>query len=70
MLNNSAMKAYHEYLELHSYFARSGEGRLGGAEFEALWREFKALAGRHPNLDAEERERLAELKAQLYQDRP
>ncbi len=64
------MKAYHEYLELHAYFSRPGVGRLGLAEFEVLWQEFKALASRHPQLEGTDRERLGELKALLHQDKP
>lgn len=64
------MKAYHEYLELYSYFARSGEARLGSAEFEVARREWKELAAKHPALDGDERARLAELKAALYEDKP
>lgn len=63
-------KAYHEYLELHGYFARSGEARLSREEFDALDEEFRALAARHKELSSEERARLGELKAALHRDRP
>ena len=63
------MKAYHEYLELHTYFAR-GERKLSSEEFSRVAAEFDALAAKHPKLDAGDRERLAELKQLLYRDRP
>ena len=66
---NYRVKRYHEYLELHGYFAR-GEPRLSSAEFAAADEEFRQLAARHPRLAAEERQRLAELKALLYRDKP
>ncbi|HEX2569920.1 MAG TPA: hypothetical protein VH877_10225 [Polyangia bacterium] len=64
------MKAYHEYLELHSYFARGGEPRLGRADFEVADREFRELASRFGQLAAEERARLGHLKALLFRDKP
>ena len=63
------MKAYHEYLELHSYFAR-GEPRLARADFDSADRAWRDLAARHATLDATERARLAVLKAMLYRDKP
>ncbi len=63
------MKAYHEYLELHSYFAR-GEEKLSSEAFAAADREFKELAALHPKLDGEQQIRLVELKALLYRERP
>lgn len=64
------MKAYLEYLELHSYFAQPGEPRLGRVEFTALDTEFRELAARHPRLEAGERARLSTLKAVLFRDKP
>jgi hypothetical protein len=64
------MKAYHEYLELHGYFARPGEPKLAQPEFAKLAEEFRALAARHPKLEAAERARLGQLKALLHRDRP
>jgi hypothetical protein len=64
------MKAYHEYLELHGYFALPGEPRLSRAAFDEADREYRALAARHPALDAGERARLRELKAALFRDKP
>src|SRR5690349_16154434 len=64
------MKAYHEYLELYLYFARSGEQRLSADDFAILDEEFKRLAAKHPTLDEEERRRLAALKAVLFRDKP
>jgi hypothetical protein len=63
-------KGYHEYLELFAYFARSGERRLAKDEFEAADKEFKALAADLKGLDSAGRERLSELKALLFRDRP
>lgn len=64
------MKAYHEYLELHSYFARGDEPRLGRADFEVADREFRELASRFGQLAQEERVRLGYLKALLFRDKP
>ncbi len=64
------MKGYHEYLELHSYFAQQGEPKLSRADFYALQAEYVVLAGKHPALTGEERARLAELKAALFRDKP
>jgi hypothetical protein len=64
------MKAYHEYLELHGYFAQPGEPRLLRAAFDEADREYHALAARHQRRDAGERARLGELKAMLFRDKP
>jgi hypothetical protein len=64
------VKGYHEYLELHSYFAQPGQPKLTRAEFDQLAAEYVALAAKHPKLTAEERARLNELKAALYRDKP
>jgi len=64
------MDRYHEYLELHSYFARGGEARLSSSEFAVADAEFRALASRHPKLEAGERARLGELKQLLHRDKP
>ncbi len=64
------VKGYLEYLELHSYFAQSGQPKLARPEFDALHAEFVALATKHPALTAEERRRLGELKAVLFRDKP
>ena len=64
------MKGYHEYLELHSYFARQGEPKLSRADFDALHAEYVALATKHPALTSDERARLSELKAALFRDKP
>ena len=64
------MKGYHEYLELHSYFARPGEPRLSRADFDALHAEYVALAAKHPQLTSDERARLGDLKAALFRDKP
>ena len=63
------MKGYHEYLELHSYFAQ-GEPKLSRAEFDAADSEWRGLAARHTLLDGAERARLAQLKGLLYRDKP
>ena len=64
------MKGYHEYLELHAYFARAGEQRLSRSEFEAADEEFKALAADLAGLDGAKRARLGELKAILFREKP
>lgn len=64
------MKAYHEYLELHSYFAQGEEPRLGRADFEAADGEFRELVSRLGQLAKEERTRLGVLKALLFRDKP
>lgn len=64
------MKGYHEYLELHAYFARPGEPKLSSAEYESLHAEYLRLAARHPALGGEERGRLGELKQVLFRDKP
>ena len=64
------MKGYLEYLELHSYFAQAGQPKLSRAEFDLLAAEYVVLAGKHPALTADERGRLAELKAALFRDKP
>ncbi len=64
------MKGYLEYLELHSYFARTGEGKLSQLDFQAADAEWRALAERVAELTKAERSRLEELKAVLYRDRP
>jgi hypothetical protein len=64
------VKGYHEYLELHSYFAQPGQSKLTRAEFDLLVAEYVALAAKHPGLSGEERGRLNELKAALFRDKP
>jgi hypothetical protein len=64
------VKGYLEYLELHSYFAQSGQPKLTRAEFDLLVVEFVALVVKHPGLTGAERGRLAELKAALFRDKP
>jgi hypothetical protein len=64
------MKGYHEYLELHGYFARPGQPKLSREDYDAADREFVGLAARHPSLSAEDRARLGELKALLFRDKP
>ena len=64
------MKAYHEYLELHSYFAHHAIPRLGRVEFETADQEFRELARRFQRLEPAEHTRLRELKALLFRDRP
>ena len=64
------MKGYLEYLELHSYFAQSGQPKLTRSEFDLLVAEYVALVARHPALTGSERGRLAELKAALFRDKP
>jgi hypothetical protein len=64
------MKGYHEYLELYGYFARAGEPKLSEDEYvraDAVW---KALAAKYPDLDATERQDLADYKALLHRDKP
>ena len=63
-------KGFHEYLELCGYFTAQGSPRLTRAEYEALDKEFIALAARVKTLDRDERARLNELKAALLRDRP
>jgi hypothetical protein len=64
------VKGYHEYLELHSYFAIPGAPKLSRAEYDTLHAEYLTLATKHPKLDSDERARLGELKAALYRDKP
>jgi hypothetical protein len=64
------VKRYHEYLELHAYFARQGQPKLSRAEYDALHAEYVVLAGKHPALTPDERSRLTELKLALFQDKP
>ena len=64
------MKGYHEYLELHAYFARPGQPKLTRAEYDTLHAEYVVLVGRHPALTGDERGRLIELKAALFRDKP
>ena len=64
------MKGYLEYLELHSYFARTGQPKLTRAEYDVLHAEYVQLAGKHPALTGDERGRLNELKAELFRDKP
>jgi hypothetical protein len=65
-----SMKGYHEYLELHSYFARNGEQRLTSVEFESADLELRELAARRIELADAERGRLGELMALLHRDKP
>jgi hypothetical protein len=64
------VKGYLEYLELHAYFAHPGQPKLTRPEYDALHAEYVALAGKHPALTGAERERLSELKAALFRDKP
>ncbi len=64
------MRAYHEYLELFSYFAQPGEKRLSAVEFQSADEEWKELAARHKSLAGEERARFVELKALLHREKP
>lgn len=64
------MKGYHEYLELHGYFARPGQPRLSRDEYDALHAEYVVLAARHASLSGDERGRLSELKLILFRDKP
>jgi hypothetical protein len=64
------MRAYHEYLELFSYFALPGEKRLTSVEFQSADEEWKELAARHKSLDEKEKGRFAELKALLHREKP
>jgi hypothetical protein len=64
------VKGYHEYLELHSYFARSGQPKLSRADYDALHAEYVVLAAKHPALSSDERSRLQEIKAALFRDKP
>jgi hypothetical protein len=64
------VKGYHEYLELHSYFARPGDPKLSRADYDALDAEYRQLAAKHPALDGAERARLTEVKTLLFRDKP
>lgn len=64
------MKGYHEYLELHGYFARAGQPKLSRADYDRADAEFAELARRVRSLASDERARLDELKAILFRDRP
>jgi hypothetical protein len=64
------VKGYHEYLELHAYFARPGQPKLSRTEYDSLHAEYVVLAGKHPGLTPDERARLAEIKAALFRDKP
>jgi hypothetical protein len=64
------VKGYLEYLELHSYFAQSGQPKLSRSEFDQLSAEYVALVAKHPALTPDERGRLAGLKAALFRDKP
>jgi len=64
------MKGYLEYLELHGYFALPGQPKLSQEDYVRADAAWKALAAKHPNLDANEREELAGYKALLYRDKP
>jgi hypothetical protein len=64
------VKGYHEYLELHSYFAQTGQPKLSRAEYDSFHAEYLALAAKHPGLTATERARLAEIKTVLFRDKP
>ena len=64
------MKAYHEYLELHSYFAVPGQPKLSRVDFDALAAEYVVLAAKHPQLSPTERDRLTEIKTALFRDKP
>ena len=64
------MKRYLEYLELYSYFARTGERRLSQQDFDAADAEWRELGERLASLSKLERARLEELKAILYRDKP
>jgi hypothetical protein len=64
------MKGYIEYLELFGYFARAGEPKLTQEEYVRADGVYKALAAKHPNLDATERQDLADYKALLFRDKP
>ena len=64
------MKGYVEYLELFEYFGRQGLPRLTREEFERLDAEYVELVGRLRTLDAEERQKLADLKTVLLRDKP
>lgn len=64
------MKGYHEYLELHAYFARPGQAKLSRAEYDSLQAEYLQLASKHPALGADERGRLGEIKTLLFRDKP
>lgn len=66
----SSMKGYLEYLELHGYFARTGERKLSREDYEAADAEWKELGARRDKLERPERARLEDLKALLYRDRP
>jgi hypothetical protein len=64
------VKGYHEYLELHSYFAQAGQSKLSRAEYDSLHAEYQLLAAKHPGLTGAERQRLAEIKTLLFRDKP
>jgi hypothetical protein len=63
-------KGFLEYLELHGYFAEKGSPKLTQDEYAALDTEWSDLAARHARLSPDEKQRLAELKALLFRDRP
>jgi hypothetical protein len=64
------VKGYLEYLELHSYFARTGQGKLSREDYDALHAEWVALSARLVDLSGDERARLMDLKAVLFRDKP
>lgn len=64
------MKGYVEYLELFEYFGRQGLPRLSREEFTRLDAEYVELVARLRTLDADERQRLADLKTVLLRDKP
>lgn len=68
--NPIRMKGYHEYLELHGYFARAGEPKLSRVDYDRADAEFGELARRVSSLTGVERARLDELKAILFRDKP
>jgi hypothetical protein len=64
------MKQYHEYLELHGYFARAGQPKLSRLEYDRADAEFTALTARLSTLAESECARVGELKALLFRDKP